>query len=240
MDHRRGVVDVYQCVDVSDAHRVFFSFVNAYSPGEPAPVMKRFHSVQSYISQAAINGTSPTSTVFLGTLYEFTVKEQLERRFGMSLDHVGGANDGGRDLAGRWDISPMRQGGEPIPIRVGGKLIKPMLLRKSPIMDVFVQCKCFNTKIAAKELRELCGVLNASVRAQDKFRTLGVMCAPSTPTAQARTLMDQSMVPLVFCQVMEQRCLGDDPYDVRNYEGSTILGQYLNPLAIALLQGVKV
>jgi hypothetical protein len=199
----------------------------------------KFHDVKTYLRYAQFNETNAGSTVFNGTLYEFTVKEQLEHHFQMSkLTHYGGSYDNGKDLGGQWDISTFQECSAPQSIRVRGRKVKPTLLRKSSIMDLLIQCKCFSSKITAKEIRELAGIFNFNVRPVNRYTTLGVMCSPSTLTAQGHEQMDRSEIPLMFCQVTRMKP-GSDPYDPEALSRSEVLGCYMNPLTVALLQGTS-
>lgn len=204
------------------------------------PVTK-FHDLATYLRYAVLNGTSPASTVFSGTVYELGVLALLQQHFKMELQHFGGAHDNGRDLGGVWDVGVLSDGSisdtdsdSVTGVRVRGRLVKPLVLRKSPVLDVVVQCKCFNTKITAKEVRELQGIVHYNATRARRATTLGVLCAPSTLTKQGLQQLDRSEVPMMFCQATRLKGVG---YDIGGH--SELAARYLNPLALALLRGTS-
>ncbi|KAK5489735.1 hypothetical protein LTR55_004254 [Exophiala xenobiotica] len=61
------------------------------------------HDLRSFLAHAARTGLSPTSTVYTGTLYEYSTSTTL-RTYGFDLHRVGGRGDRGVDLIGLWHI----------------------------------------------------------------------------------------------------------------------------------------
>ncbi|KAK5452345.1 hypothetical protein LTS15_007411 [Exophiala xenobiotica] len=61
------------------------------------------HDLPSFLAHAARTGLSPTSTVYTGTLYEYSTSTTL-RNYGFDLHRVGGRGDRGVDLIGLWHI----------------------------------------------------------------------------------------------------------------------------------------
>lgn len=61
--------------------------------------------IPSFLRHANLTSLNPTTTVFTGTLYEYTVLAALTRCLpGISLTRVGGRDDAGVDLLGRWEL----------------------------------------------------------------------------------------------------------------------------------------
>ncbi|KAF3314124.1 hypothetical protein TWF173_004993 [Orbilia oligospora] len=61
--------------------------------------------IPSFLRHADISSLNPTTTVFTGTLYEYTVLAALTRCLpGISLTRVGGRDDAGVDLLGQWEL----------------------------------------------------------------------------------------------------------------------------------------
>ncbi|CDR43202.1 CYFA0S11e01398g1_1 [Cyberlindnera fabianii] len=201
-------------------------------------------SVSAYLSHAETNSLRPTSTAFIGTLYELHVRDELQRLLGIPhLDHYGGSYDNGRDLGGTWDISRYICTPPELikPIRVRGRTVKPIALRKSHKMDLLIQCKCFSSKLTAKEIRELSGIFNYNVRPKDKYTTLAIMSSPLNLTKQAMEQMDRSEFPLMYVQIppLRRRIEGNGVYDPQSYVGDALHGVYLNPLTCALWEGTQ-
>ncbi len=61
------------------------------------------HDLPSFLAYVARTGLSPTSTVYTGTLYEYSTSTTL-RSYGFDLHRVGGRGDRGVDLIGLWHI----------------------------------------------------------------------------------------------------------------------------------------
>src|ERR1700712_3058719 len=57
---------------------------------------KEHHDLPSFIEYASRNNVDTSSTTYVGTHYEYTVKQSLDR-LGMSLQQVGGKSDCGID-----------------------------------------------------------------------------------------------------------------------------------------------
>ncbi|KAK6512749.1 hypothetical protein TWF506_008918 [Arthrobotrys conoides] len=70
------------------------------------PPSSSSHSdIPSFLRHANLSALNPTTTVFTGTLYEYTVLAALTRCLpGISLTRVGGRDDAGVDLLGQWEL----------------------------------------------------------------------------------------------------------------------------------------
>ncbi|AEO55397.1 hypothetical protein MYCTH_2299174 [Thermothelomyces thermophilus ATCC 42464] len=71
-------------------------------PSAPSP---HHTDLPSFLAHAARTNLDPSSTVYVGTHFEYTVAGALAR-FGLSLRRVGGASDCGIDLLGTWSLPP--------------------------------------------------------------------------------------------------------------------------------------
>lgn len=209
--------------------------------------VSKFTDITSYLRYAKVNGTDPSSTVFQGTVYELFVKESLERDLSMSrVVHYGGSFDNGRDLAAKWDLEKFRSGCDDAsePLRVRGRSIKPILQRKSTLMDVLVQCKSQSTKITAREIRELEGTFNFNVNRSKRYTSMAIMCSPCFLTSQGHEQMFRSEAPLMYCQIKKPKLRtpgSGDPYCLEDYllDEKLLMAYFMNPLSMALLNGTS-
>ncbi|KAL2153133.1 hypothetical protein VTH82DRAFT_4288 [Thermothelomyces myriococcoides] len=78
-------------------------------PSQPLvypPAPSTHHTdLPSFLAYAARTNLDPSSPVYVGTHFEYTVAGALAR-FGLSLRRVGGASDCGIDLLGTWSLPP--------------------------------------------------------------------------------------------------------------------------------------
>lgn len=135
------------------------------------------NDVASFLKYSESNSLSPSSTVFKGTLYEYTVIESL-RHFGFDLTRTGKRSDLGIDLLGHWTIPSL-----PIPLRA------------------LLQCKAHSKKLNPDTVRELEG---AFVGAPAGFRgegVLGFLVAAESATKGMRDALIRSELPLAFLQI---------------------------------------
>ncbi|KAM7196385.1 Protein of unknown function (DUF2034) domain containing protein [Naviculisporaceae sp. PSN 640] len=90
-----------------------------------------FHNdLPSFLQYASRVGLSQTSTVFVGTHFEYTVASTLSL-YGFNLRRIGGASDAGVDLLGTWTIpsvSTTTSSSQPQP-------------QPQPPLRVIIQCK---------------------------------------------------------------------------------------------------
>lgn len=125
------------------------------------------HDLQTFLIHAARTGTSQSSSVFLGTRYEYQAQASL-RRFGISLDRVGGAGDLGVDLRGVWTPPPRSRSSGAVPKHGGGEGDGG-----KEGLRVFVQCKraLSTSSVGPKVIRELEGAADAAADAQRRKRS---------------------------------------------------------------------
>ncbi|KAI4716570.1 hypothetical protein E4T48_07229 [Aureobasidium sp. EXF-10727] len=132
-------------------------------------------SLAEFLSYADTANLSPTSTVYRGTLYEYTVLDAL-KRLAFSLTRVGRASDLGIDLLGTWSI-PSR----PRPL------------------NVLIQCKAEAPKPSM--IRELEGaVVGAPVRYRGEG-TMAVLAAAKEATKGVRDALGRSRLPMAYLNV---------------------------------------
>ncbi|KAG9677414.1 hypothetical protein KCU99_g1674, partial [Aureobasidium melanogenum] len=132
-------------------------------------------SLSGFLDYADAANLSPTSTVYRGTHYEYTVAEALER-LAFSLTRVGRASDLGIDLLGSWAL-PSRP--------------KPL--------NVLIQCKAEAPKPSM--IRELEGaVVGAPVRYRGEG-TIAILAAAKEATKGVRDAVGRSGLPMAYLNV---------------------------------------
>ncbi|KAG0634336.1 hypothetical protein HOY80DRAFT_1060525 [Tuber brumale] len=132
------------------------------------------HDLESFLKYAKGIALPTHTTVYVGTLYEYTVKEAL-KSFGMSLERTGGRDDRGVDLRGTWTIPNLPSERS----------------QKPKVYDALVQCKC--TKIGPAVIRELDGTVSSK-----KPETIGILAAPKQCSLGIRKHMSMSSRPLMY------------------------------------------
>ncbi|CAD0110704.1 unnamed protein product [Aureobasidium uvarum] len=132
-------------------------------------------SLSEFLSYADTANLSPTSTVYRGTHYEYTVADALEH-LAFSLTRVGRASDLGIDLLGTWSIPS----------------------RSKPI-NVLIQCKAEAPKPSM--IRELEGaVVGAPVRYRGEG-TIAVLAAAKEATKGVRDAVVRSRLPMAYLNI---------------------------------------
>lgn len=132
-------------------------------------------SLSEFLNYADAANLSPTSTVYRGTHYEYTVAEALER-LAFSLTRVGRASDLGIDLLGSWAL-PSRP--------------KPL--------NVLIQCKAEAPKPSM--IRELEGaVVGAPVRYRGEG-TIAILAAAKEATKGVRDAVGRSGLPMAYLNI---------------------------------------
>ncbi|KAH0007839.1 hypothetical protein KCU78_g11559, partial [Aureobasidium melanogenum] len=135
----------------------------------------RHTSLSEFLDYADAANLSPTSTVYRGTHYEYTVAEALER-LAFSLTRVGRASDLGIDLLGSWAL-PSRP--------------KPL--------NVLIQCKAEAPKPSM--VRELEGaVVGAPVRYRGEG-TIAILAAAKEATKGVRDAVGRSGLPMAYLNI---------------------------------------
>jgi hypothetical protein len=132
-------------------------------------------SLSEFLSYADAVSLSPTSTVYRGTHYEYTVANALER-LAFSLTRVGRASDLGIDLLGSWAV-PSR----PAPL------------------NVLIQCKAEAPKPSM--VRELEGAVVGAPVAYRGEGTLAILAAAKEATKGVRDAVGRSRLPMAYLNI---------------------------------------
>ena len=150
--------------------------------------LRRKHSdLPSFLDHASRVNLASTSTVFVGTHYEYTVRTSLER-LGMSLMRVGGRSDAGIDLLGQWDLAALSLDDEQ--------------QRQNRPLKILVQCKALRRRAGPHLIRELEGAFaGAPVAYRGRRDVLAILTAPREATAGVRDAMGRSRLPLAFAMI---------------------------------------
>ncbi|KAI5197460.1 hypothetical protein E4T39_07250 [Aureobasidium subglaciale] len=133
------------------------------------------HNLDDFLTYATTANLSPTSTVYRGTHYEYTVANSLTR-LAFSLTRVGRTSDLGIDLLGSWAI-PSR----PAPL------------------NILIQCKAEAPKPSM--IRELEGaVVGAPVRYRGQG-TIAILAAAKEATKGVRDAVARSRLPMAYLNI---------------------------------------
>jgi len=138
------------------------------------------HDMSSFLGHASRTNLDPNSNVYVGTHYEYTAQEALER-WGMSLKRIGGSNDYGIDLLGTWAIPSIPQ-----PLKV------------------IIQCKVSSTKSGGKgtaNTRELEGSFIGAPQGWRGSGVLALLVSQRAATKGVREAFARSRWPMgyVYC-----------------------------------------
>lgn len=136
------------------------------SSTHPSPSPSPHNSLPTFLAHARTTSLSRTSTLFIGTHYEYTVQLAL-RRLGFVLTRTGARNDLGIDLVGTWKLPSL-----PFPIRV------------------VVQCKALRKGVGPNLVRELEGSLGRDGR--EGGGVMGVLVATGRATRGVREALGRS------------------------------------------------
>jgi hypothetical protein len=132
------------------------------------------HDLPSFLEYATRIEMDPKSTTYVGTHYEYTVQNALER-LGMSLKRIGGKSDYGIDLLGTW---PAPSASEPL--------------------KVLVQCKAFARKIEPSQARELEGAFVGAPIGWRGTGVLGLLVSQKSATKGVRDALGRSRWPMGY------------------------------------------
>jgi len=138
------------------------------------------HDMATFLGHASRTNLDPNSNVYVGTHYEYTSLEALER-WGMSLKRIGGSNDYGIDLLGTWALPS-----------------KPQPLK------VIIQCKVSGAKNGGKgtaNARELEGSFIGAPQGWGGSGVLGLLVSQRAATKGVREAFARSRWPMgyVYC-----------------------------------------
>ncbi|KAG9259227.1 uncharacterized protein F5Z01DRAFT_30511 [Emericellopsis atlantica] len=144
----------------------------------PEPPSAHHSSLESFLAYAERWQLDRASTVYVGTLYEYTIAKSLER-YGFHLRRVGGASDYGIDLLGEW---------------------KPP--STSTTLRVLIQCKGGAQRVGPNLIRELEGAFVGAPAGWRGQGVLGLMVAQRPATKGVRDSLGRSRWPMgyLFCE----------------------------------------
>ncbi|POS82847.1 hypothetical protein EPUL_004496, partial [Erysiphe pulchra] len=132
------------------------------------------HDLTSFLDYAARIQLDTKSTVYVGTHYEYTVQQAFER-MGMSLKRVGGRDDYGTDIIGKWSVPSA-----PHPLKI------------------FIQCKAHTGKVNPAHARELEGAITATPPTEGVSNILCLLVSPNSASKGVRETLGRSRWPMGF------------------------------------------
>ncbi|KAI4262035.1 MAG: hypothetical protein L6R42_002780 [Xanthoria sp. 1 TBL-2021] len=148
-----------------------------YSTARSCSASPTHNSLQTFLTHAQSTNLSPTSTVYIGTYYEYLCLSTL-RRLSFNLTRTGGRSDRGIDLLGHWTIPSL-----PFPLRV------------------LVQCKALKAKTGPETIRELEGMFAGAPVGWRGENIVGVLCAKREATKGVREAVRRSAAPVIWIMV---------------------------------------
>ncbi|KAK4126310.1 hypothetical protein N657DRAFT_643103 [Parathielavia appendiculata] len=144
-------------------------------PPSPSP---HHTNLPSFLAHATRTNLDPSSTVYVGTHFEYTTIQSLSR-YGLVLRRVGGVSDGGIDLLGTWPSLPPSSSGQG-PLRV------------------LAQCKAVQ-RPGPHLVRELEGAFAAAPAGwRGKSGVVGLLVAEKPATRGIREALGRSRWPMGF------------------------------------------
>ncbi|KAL9000385.1 MAG: hypothetical protein Q9169_000902 [Polycauliona sp. 2 TL-2023] len=135
------------------------------------------NSLETFLTHAKSTNLSTTSTVYIGTYYEYLCLSTLQR-LSLTLTRTGGRSDHGIDLLGHWTIPSL-----PFPLRV------------------LVQCKALKSKATPETVRELEGIFAGAPAGWRGENVIGVLCAKREATRGVREAVRRSAAPVIWIMV---------------------------------------
>lgn len=142
-------------------------------PDSPSP----HHSdLDSFVSYAKRTGLGQSSTVYVGTHYEYKVAHSLSR-YGFFLKRIGGSSDYGTDLVGTWTL--------------------PSPESSTLSMRTLVQCKAGSQRVGPRHVRELEGAFVGAPVGWRGAGVLGVLVSEWPATKGVRDSLGRSQWPMV-------------------------------------------
>ncbi|KAL7268564.1 hypothetical protein RUND412_008806 [Rhizina undulata] len=133
--------------------------------------------LESFLQYAKNSNMDTESTVYVGTLYEYTVLSALSK-INMNLSRFGGPGDGGIDIRGTWELPEPVEGTE-----------------EPRILNFLIQCKIKQMRTGPVFVRELEGAIASS----DDRKTVGMLASSTPCTSGSIKKMLLSRRPLAFC-----------------------------------------
>ncbi|KAI9865818.1 MAG: hypothetical protein M1824_000078 [Vezdaea acicularis] len=160
-------------------------------------VSSRHHSMTSFLAHATATSLSKASTVYIGTLYEYTVLASL-RRLGFTLTRTGGRSDRGIDLRGHWTIPSLARNST----KAGENPSNPLeTLKANNSIPVLLQCKALRRTSSPSTIRELEGAFAGAPTGWRNENTVAILVSMKPATKGVREAVGRSGLPLAFCMV---------------------------------------
>ena len=165
-------------------------------PSAPSPPSNNHNSLTTFLSYAKSIGLPTTSTVYVGTHYEYTVLQSL-RRYALALHRIGGRDDAGVDLVGTWHL-PGRE--------------------RERAIRVLVQCKALKSKLGPNIVRELEGTFRQAPVGWRTGQTVGVLVSPREATKGVRDAMARSSYHIFWMMIERDGTLKQALWNARAEE----------------------
>ncbi|KAL5114647.1 hypothetical protein ACEQ8H_007492 [Pleosporales sp. CAS-2024a] len=143
------------------------------------PGSRRHDSLHAFVEYAEQANLSPTSSVYVGTHYEYTTALSL-LRLGFSLFRIGASHDAGIDLIGHWVLAPLR---EPL--------------------CVIIQCKARNNSVSPCHLRDLEGSFSSVPAGWKNKYVLALLVTTHKATKGTLKALALSPRPMGFMMVSQ-------------------------------------
>lgn len=147
---------------------------NKVDHSSPYKSFTSHHDLTSFLDYAARNQLDPKSTVYVGTHYEYTVQHAFER-MGMTLKRVGGRDDYGTDIIGKWSVPSA-----PHPLKI------------------MIQCKAYTGKVNPAHARELEGAITSAPPTEGASNLLCLLVSPNSASKGVRECLGRSRWPMGF------------------------------------------
>jgi hypothetical protein len=143
----------------------------------PEPQSPHHKDLPSFLQHASRVDLDPTSNVYVGTHYEYTVQNTFQQ-MGMTLTRMGGKSDYGIDLLGTWTIPSV-----------------------SYPLKVLIQCKALSSKAKPAVARELEGAFVGAPSGWRGSGVLGFLVSSGPATKGVREAIGRSRWPMgyIYC-----------------------------------------
>ncbi|KXG48351.1 Protein of unknown function DUF2034 [Penicillium griseofulvum] len=196
--HLRLKSNTYRCFSSSQVHHELTPFTRRLFklPSAPSPPSQHHNDLTTFLSYAKHSSLPETSSVHVGTHYEYTVLRTL-RRYALSLDRIGGRDDAGIDLVGTWHL-PERE--------------------RERALRVLVQCKSLKVKVGPNVVRELEGTFRQAPVGWRTSETVGVLVSPREATKGVRHTLARSAYPLFWMMIERDGTLKQALWNARAEE----------------------
>lgn len=170
----------YRCLD--NLTRNSFRLSSSSTPRSSSPAaLSKHRDLPTVLHHPQSAALSPTSTVHVGTSYEYLCAHTLPRLGFANLTRTGGRSDRGIDLLGHWK--------------------PPSLSSTSGGLPVIVQCKATARKPGPEMIRELEGAIAGAPREWRDDDTIGVLSAKREFTDGVRQAVKRSSRGIVWVMI---------------------------------------